>query len=394
MQTKFTLTETLPPYIFATMGGLKKEAAARGLEVIDFGLGSPDSAPPAHAIAKLIEVSQNTKLYGYSAVGGIEPLKQAVASYYKRRFDVDLDCKSEVIVTIGSKEGLTSLATAIADKDNYLVVPNPCYPIHTFAFVIAKSNVAYINATKGSEFLVQFKEFIEKTEKKPVAVIVNYPSNPTSELVGLDFYEELVAFCTRHQIYIISDAVYSEIYFDDNFKPASILQVKGAKDIAIEFYSMSKSYSLAGARIGFALGNPTLVAAMHKLKSYLDYSQFEPMQVAACEALSEKSDDYLVALRMKYKNRAELLVKLLDEELSWKASVPKGSMYIWTKIPQQFSHMNSFDFCKKLLAETGVALSPGSGFGANGEGFVRFSLIRELEEMRKAVTKMRPFFAK
>jgi len=394
MQNEFYLTKKLPPYIFEAIHNLKKEVALRGVEIIDFGMGNPDSAPPQHSMQRLQELSSNSKLYGYSVVGGIDPLKKALCEYYKRRFGVDIDHQSEAIVTMGAKEGMTSLATAISDEHSYIAVASPSYPIHTFAFIIAKSNVLHINAIKSSDFLQQFKAHVESSHRKPVAVIVNYPCNPTSEIVNLDFYEELVSFCRSHKIYIISDIAYAEIYYDEKIhKPCSVLQIKGAKDVAIEFSSISKSYSLAGARIGFAAGNKTLINALYKIKSYLDYGSFEPMQIVAAEAMSEKSDQYLIELRAKYKRRAEFMVKILREELSWNVAMPKAGMFIWTALPSKFSHLTSFEFCKKLLEETGVSLSAGSGFGSNGEGFIRFSLIHDEEVMRKAVAKMKVFLA-
>lgn len=394
MQNKFYLTEKLPPYIFEAIHNLKKEVAALGVEIIDFGMGNPDSAPPQHSMDKLAELSQNPKLYGYSIVGGIDVLKREFCNYYKRRFDVDLDPQTEAIVTIGAKEGLTSLATAIADKSNYIMVPSPSYPIHTFAFVISKSNVVHVNAIKSADFLRQFKNHVETAPTKPLAVIVNYPCNPTSEVVGLDFYEELVAFCKHHQIYIISDIAYAEIYYDEAiYKPCSVLQVKGAKDIAIEFSSVSKSYSLAGTRTGFAAGNKTLIDALYKIKSYLDYGSFDITQMVAADALTIKSEQYLVELRAKYKRRVEFMVKLLAQELDWHVEMPKAGMFIWAKMPPQFELMKSFDFCKQLLLETGVALSAGSGFGENGEGFVRFSLIHDEDVIVRAVALMKGFFA-
>ncbi len=393
MQNKFYLTQKLPPYIFEAIHNLKKEVAARGVEIIDFGMGNPDLAPPMHAMEKLQELSRDPKLYGYSVVGGIDHLKKALCEYYARRFGVEIDAKSEAIVTMGAKEGMTSLATAISDEHSYIAVANPSYPIHTFAFIISKSNVLHINAIASSDFLRQFKNHVETAHRKPAAVIVNYPCNPTSEIVGLDFYEELVSFCRAHKIYIISDIAYAEIFYDEKIhKPCSILQIKGAKDVAIEFSSVSKSYSLAGARIGFAVGNKTLINALYKIKSYLDYGSFEPLQIVAADVLSEKSDQYLIELRAKYKRRAEFMVKILREELAWNVAMPKAGMFIWTKLPSQFSHMTSFEFCKKLLEETGVALSAGSGFGANGEGFVRFSLIHDEEKVRAAAAKMKKFF--
>lgn len=396
MQKNFYLTEKLPPYIFAAMYKLKTDAAAKGVEIIDFGMGNPDSAPPKFVMEKLSELARDSQLFGYSVTGGIEILKKALCDYYARRFGVELDYKSESLVTIGAKEGIASLATAISDSDNYIVVPSPAYPIHTFAFQIAKGNLLQIPAINSTDFLRDFKklvaEKIAKNEKKPMAVIVSYPCNPTTEIVGLDFYQELVDFCLMHKIYIISDIAYCELYFDEKDKPHSILEIKGAKDIAIEFTSVSKSYSMAGARVGFAVGNQNLIAALYKIKSYLDYGSFNPLQIVAVEALSEKSDDYLSELRQKYKSRGEFLIATFARELNWVIEKPKASMFVWTKLPQQFSHLTSFDFCKKMIEEAGIVMSPGSSFGDNGEGFVRLSLIHNEENIKRAAAKLRQVF--
>ncbi len=397
MQEKFYLTETLPPYIFAEIYKLKQEALANGISIIDFGMGNPDSAPPKHVMEKLSELAHNDKLYGYSTVGGVDALKKALAEYYQRRFAVKLDQKTECLVTIGAKEGIASLATALSSPNDYFVVANPGYPIHTFAFVIAKSNLMPIAAIDPKDFLVKFKELIAKINaekgKKPLAVIVNYPSNPTSQTVELDFYKEIVEFCTKEKIYIISDIAYSEIYFNENEKPRSILEVPGAKNIAVEFSSVSKSFSMAGCRVGFAAGNPVLINALYKIKSYLDYGSFEPLQLAAIDALSDKSEEYLKNLRQKYLNRGKFLIELLDKELGWKVQMPKAGMFLWAKIPdslyEKTKTKNAFDFCKTLIVKVGVALSAGSSFGSNGEGYVRFSLIREEEEMIEAVKRIK-----
>lgn len=397
MQEKFYLTEKLPPYIFAEIYKLKQEAIANGIDIIDFGMGNPDSAPPKHVMDKLSEISQNPKLYGYSTVGGIDALKQSHANYYKRRFNVDLDPKSECLVTIGAKEGIASLATALSSADDYFAVSNPGYPIHTFAFVIAKSNLLPIAAIAPEDFLAKFKELIAKINsekgKKPLAVIVNYPGNPTSQTVDKSFYQEIVDFCKKEQIYIISDLAYCEIYFDENKKPSSILEIEGAKDIAIEFSSVSKSFSMAGCRVGFAAGNPVLIKSLYKIKSYLDYGSFEPLQLAAVDALSDKSNEYLKDLRAKYFRRAKFLIALLEKELNWKVQMPEAGMFLWAKIPQnlydQTKTNNAFDFCKTLILKIGVALSAGSSFGSNGENYVRFSLIRDEEEMINAVQRIK-----
>lgn len=393
MQNQFYLTEKLPPYIFAAMYKLKTDAAARGVEIIDFGMGTPDSPPPQFVLDRLSELSRDGSLFAYSVTGGIQILREAICDYYQRRFGVALDSKSEALVTIGAKEGIASLATAISSPDNYFVVPSPAYPIHTFAFSLAKSNVVHLPVIKASDFLRDFKKFVEekvaKGEPKPLAVIVNYPCNPTTEIVGLDFYQEMVAFCKQHKIYIISDIAYCELYFDEKDKPHSILEVEGAKDIAIEFSSVSKSYSMPGCRVGFAVGNATLIDALYRIKSYLDYGSFNPLQMVAVDALSEKSDEYLKNLRALYKKRGEFLCEILEEELGWKVEKPKASMFIWTRLPQKFSHLTSFEFCKKMIEEAGVVMTPGSSFGANGEGFVRFSLIRNEEETKKAVAALK-----
>lgn len=393
MSDQFYLTKKLPAYIFASIYKLKQEAIASGIEIIDFGMGNPDSAPPKHVMDKLSELAHNPKLYGYSTVGGVDILKKSLVEYYSRRFGVDLDYKTETLVTIGAKEGIASLATAIASPDDYIAVANPGYPIHTFAFVIAKGNLMAIDAIKPTDFLAKFKQKVENSTKKPVAVIVNYPSNPTAQIVDLNFYQELVDFCLKHKIYIISDIAYSEIYFDEKNKPHSILEIKSAKDIAIEFSSVSKSFSMAGCRVGFAAGNSTLIAALYKIKSYLDYGSFEPLQLAAADALSPKSDQYLADLRKKYFSRGQFLTDLLAKELSWEVEMPKAGMFLWAKIPAQLFDKtktdNSFDFCATLIRKVGVALSAGSSFGNNGEGYVRFSLIREESEMMEAIKRIK-----
>ena len=390
--SKFFLTEKLPPYIFASIYQLKQQAVESGLNIIDFGMGNPDSAPPIHVMNELAELSKNPQLYGYSVTGGIEILKKAICDYYQRRFNVELDYKTQSLVTIGAKEGIASLATAISDNNNYICVPSPSYPIHTFAFIISKSNIVHINALTAPEFLKNFIHHVENSAKKPQAVIISYPCNPTTQIADISFYEEIVSFCRKHQIYIISDIAYCELYFDEKSKPNSVLEVKGADEIAIEFSSVSKSYSMAGARVGFAVGNKTLISALYKIKSYLDYGSFSPLQMVSASALSKKSDDYLINLRQLYKKRADYFIKKFVQELNWRIEEPKASMFIWTKIPHQFSHLSSFDFCKKMILETGVAMSPGSSFGDNGEGFVRFSMIRNENEIDEAILRLKKVF--
>lgn len=388
MTDKFYLTKKLPPYIFAAINEVKAEAVKKGIDLIDFGMGNPDSAPPEHVIKYLNKLTQQPSLYGYSTVGGIENLRKAICAYYKRVFSVNLDYKTESLVTIGSKEGISSLATAISDEKSHICIASPSYPIHTFAFTIARSNTYHINAVSAEGFLQSFKEHVAKNKNKVKAVIVNYPSNPTAEIVDLAFYKDLVAFCKKNKIFIISDIAYAELYFDPKNKPPSILQVKGAKDIAIEFYSTSKSYSMAGCRVGFALGNKDLISALFKIKCYLDYGSFEPLQLAAVEALSTKSDDYLDSLRKLYDDRGHYFIKKAQEILDWKIPKSKASMFLWTKLPQKFRHMSSYDFCQKLIIRTGVVFCPGSSFGENGEGYIRISLIHNNEKVDQALNKV------
>ncbi len=392
MQNKFFLTEKLPQYIFAKLSELKLEAKNKGLEIIDFGMGNPDLTPPNHVIEKLSKLTLDSGLFGYSTSGGILELKQAFCAYYKRRFNVRLDSLSESLVTIGAKEGIASLASAIADCDNYICIATPAYPIHNFAYKIARSNVVEIAAICPYDYLKKFKDFVIKAQKKPQAIIVSYPANPTGEIVDLAFYQDLVDFCKANEIFIISDLAYCEIYFDEKDKPHSILEIEGAKDIAIEFSSLSKSFSMPGCRVGFAAGNKTLIAALAKIKSFLDYGSFTPIQLAAIDALSEKSGEYLQNLRKTYKERANFTVDILSKTLAWNIEKPKASMFIWTKLPENFSHLSSMQFCEKLIKECGVAFTPGSAFGDNGEGFVRISLIQSEENVKKAAQKLREIF--
>ena len=392
MSKKFFLTEKLPPYVFASIYQLKQQAIQNGLSIIDFGMGNPDGSPPQHVMNELAQLASNPKLYGYSVTGGIEDLKKAVCEYYQRRFNVSLNYKSEALVTIGSKEGIASLALAIADDKNYICVPSPSYPIHVFAFIIARGSIKEITAQNSSEFLKNFINLVESSDKKPAAVIISYPCNPTTETVDMAFYQEIVDFCRKHQIYIISDIAYCEIYFDDKNKPHSILEVKNASDIAIEFSSVSKSYCLAGTRIGFAVGNQDLISALAKIKSYLDYGSFAPLQLIAKSALSSDSDEYLKNLRNTYFKRSQYFVKKFADELNWHVAMPKASMFIWTKLPKQFSHLTSFEFCQKMILEAGVAISPGSSFGKSGEGYVRFSMIRNDDEINEACQRLKKIF--
>ncbi len=377
--------------MFAEVNRVKAEARAKGDDIIDLGMGNPDSNAPDYVTKKLIETLNKPKTHGYSVSRGVKGLRQAQANYYKRRFNVDLDYDKEVIATIGSKEGLSSLAFAITGPDDYIIVPSPCYPIHTYGFILADSNVVRIPNNPHNDFIASFKKIVESSKKKPMAVVLNYPCNPTAEVVGLEFYEEMVRLCKGYGIYIISDLAYAEIYFDGN-PPPSILQVEGAKDIAIEFTSLSKTFSMAGWRVGFAAGNPDLIAAMTQIKSYLDYGIFTPIQVAATAAINGP-EKYIDEMRTLYKERRDILVEGLHEA-GWNVTCPTASMFIWTEIPEQYKHLGSLEFSKLLLKEARVAVAPGVGFGEEGENYVRIALVENKHRIRQAVKNIKKFLQK
>ncbi|MDB2415145.1 LL-diaminopimelate aminotransferase [Rickettsiales bacterium] len=390
MEEEFYRIKRLPPYVFAEVNKMKAAARAKGEDIIDLGMGNPDSPTPQHIIDKLIETVKNPRTHGYSTSRGIPGLRKALAKYYKRRFGVDLDPEKEAIVTLGSKEGLASLATAITKPGDVVMVPCPGYPIHTYGFIIAGASVWSLPNFINEEGLIdQIKDAVENCSPKPVALVLNFPGNPTSEVVGLEFYQKVVDFCKEKGIYIISDIAYSEIYFDDDNPPPSILQVKGAKDIAIEFTSVSKTYSMAGWRVGFAAGCPKLIAALTHIKSYVDYGSFTPIQVAAAAALN--GDQSCVdEVRAVYKERRDVMVKGLHAA-GWDVPVPSASMFIWAPIPDKFKDMGSLEFSKLLLKEAGVAVAPGIGFGKNGEGYVRIAMVENVHRIRQACKNIKKF---
>jgi alanine-synthesizing transaminase len=390
MQEEFYRIGRLPPYVFAEVNKLKAQARAQGKDIIDFGMGNPDSKPPAHVLEKIRETLKDPKAHRYSMSRGIHGLRKANAAYYKRRFGVDLDPDTEVVVTIGSKEGLANLAQAITGPGDCFIVPDPSYPIHMWGFVIAGGNVISIPNVTGPEFFVNLKKAIETAPKKPLAIIVNYPCNPTAYTVDLKFYEELVDICKHYGIYIISDLAYNEIYFENN-PPPSILQVKGAKDIAIEFTTVSKTYSMAGWRIGFAAGNKTLISALTKIKSYLDYGTFLPVQVAAAAAMNGPQD-YVEKLRGLYKERRDILCKGL-KQAGWDVTIPDASMFVWAKLPETYAHLGCMEFSKILINEADVAVAPGVGFGPGGEGYVRIALVENKQRIRQATRNIKDVFA-
>lgn len=385
---EFYRINRLPPYVFAEVNKLKAQLRAGGKDIIDLGMGNPDSPTPKHIVDKLISVAQDETAHGYSVSRGIQGLRKAQAAYYKRRFDVDLDPDTEVIATIGSKEGLSNLIQAITGPSDMVLVPNPSYPIHAYGAVIAGASVRYMPKIEGMAFHEQLERAIRHIAPKPVALIVNYPSNPTSETVDLAFYEKVVEICRAHGVYVISDLAYCEIYFDGN-PPPSILQVKDAKDIAIEFTTLSKTYSMAGWRVGFAAGNPRLIHALTRIKSYLDYGMFTPIQVAATAALNGPQE-CVEEVRQLYKERRDVLVKGLHEA-GWMVPVPSASMFIWAPLPDAYKHIGSLAFAKLLMEEAGVAVAPGVGFGEYGDTHVRIALVENKQRLRQAVRGIKQF---
>lgn len=377
----------LPPYVFAEVNRLKAKARSIGEDIIDLGMGNPDSPTPPHIVEKLIETVKAPRVHGYSMSRGIPGLRKALSGYYNRRFNVDIDPETEALVTLGSKEGLASLATAITGSGEAILVPSPNYPIHTYGFVIAGADVRHFPFGPGYDFITELKEAIRTSPKKPLAVVVNFPCNPTAEVKDLAFYEELVDVCKYHGIYILSDLAYCDIYFDD--APPSILQVKGAKDIAVEFTTVSKTYSMAGWRIGFMVGNKTLIAATTKIKSYLDYGAFTPVQVAAATALNGPQD-CVDEFRKLYKERRDVLVKGL-REAGWNVPMPSASMFVWAPLPEQFKALGSLEFSKRLLQNASVAVSPGVGFGEYGEGYVRIAMVENKHRIRQAVRNIKHY---
>ncbi len=388
MDKEFYRTRRLPPYVFAEVNAMKAKARAAGEDIIDFGMGNPDSGTPKHIVDKLTETVQNPKTHRYSASKGIPGLRKAVSAYYERRFNVDIDPETETIVTLGSKEGLANLAMAITSPGDVILVPNPSYPIHQFGFIIAGAAVRNIPIKPDETFFTSLQHAVIHSVPKPTAIVLNYPNNPTAECVDLDFYEQVVDFCKFHNIYILSDIAYAEIYFTET-PPPSILQVKGAKDISVEFYSLSKTYSMPGWRIGFASGNKELVAALTRIKSYLDYGAFTPIQVAAAAALNGPQD-CIDEFRSLYRERRDILVDGLAAA-GWDIPSPPATMFAWAPLPKGFEDLGSMEFSKLLLKEAQVAVAPGVGFGEHGDGHVRFGLVENNHRSRQALRNIKAF---
>lgn len=387
--SQFSRIKRLPPYVFATLTQLKAEARARGEDIIDFGMGNPDQPTPQHIVDKLIETAQRPDTHRYSMSKGIPRLRRAMAGWYQRNYDVSLDPEKQIITTIGSKEGLAHLALAISEPGDTIIVPDPAYPIHTYGFVIAGANVKQVPLTNETQFLKDIEEAIQQTWPKPKALVINFPANPSTHCVELEFFEQVVALAKRHEIWVIHDLAYADIVFD-GYKAPSILQVPGAIDLAIETYSLSKSYNMPGWRVGFACGNEELVSALARIKSYLDYGTFTPIQVAAITAL-EGPDDCVKEISKMYEERRDLLCEGL-QEMGWEVEKPKATMFVWAPIPPAYRHLGSLEFSKYLLKEAFVAVSPGIGFGQQGDGFVRFGLIENKQRIRQALRNLKQLF--
>jgi len=388
MSEEFYRIKRLPPYVIAEVNAMRAAARARGEDIIDLGMGNPDLPPPPHVIDKLCEVARKPDAHGYSASKGIAGLRRAQAGYYGRRFGVDLDPENEVVVTLGSKEGLANLAQAITAPGDVVLAPNPSYPIHTFGFIIAGATIRSVPTTPDERYWESLDRAMKFTVPKPSVLVVGYPSNPTAEVVDLAFYERLVAFAKEHGIWVLSDLAYSELYYDDCPTP-SILQVPGAKDVAVEFTSMSKTYSMAGWRMGFAVGNRTLIAALTRVKSYLDYGAFTPIQAAAVAAINGPQD-IVENNRQLYKRRRDVMVESFARA-GWDIPSPRASMFAWAPLPPAVAHLGSLEFSKQLLTHAGVAVAPGVGYGEDGEGHVRIAMVENEQRIRQAARNVRRY---
>jgi alanine-synthesizing transaminase len=388
---EFPRIKRLPPYVFNVTGELKLAARRRGEDIIDFSMGNPDQPTPRHIVDKLIESVQRPDTHRYSVSKGIPRLRRAICNWYKARYDVELDPDSEAIVTIGSKEGIAHLTLATLDTGDIVLVPNPSYPIHIYGPVIAGADIRHVPMHAGVDFFESLERAIKDSYPKPKMLIVNFPSNPTTQCVELSFFERLVAIAREHHIYVVHDLAYADIVFD-GYQAPSIMQVPGARDIAVEFFTMSKSYNMAGWRVGFMVGNRELVTALARMKSYHDYGMFTPIQVASIIAL-EGPQDCVETVRVLYQGRRDVLCSGLDA-IGWKVERPRATMYIWAPVPEQYKNMGSLEFSKKLLADARVAVSPGTGFGHYGDDHVRFALIENEARTRQALRGIREMFRK
>lgn len=388
MNNDFHRIRRLPPYVFEEVNRLKAKLRAEGVDIIDFGMGNPDMPTPRHIVDKLIETVKRPKTHGYSASKGIAGLRRAMAAYYDRRFGVNLNPDTEVVVTLGSKEGFANLAQALTAPGDVIICPNPAYPIHAYGFIMAGGVIRHVPALTPEEYLSGISRAVKHSAPPPSVLILSYPSNPTAQWVDLDFYKDAVALAKKHDMLVLSDIAYSEIYFEDN-PPPSLLQVEGAKDIAVEVNSLSKTYAMAGWRVGMVVGNARMCAALARVKSYLDYGAFTPIQVAATAALNGPQD-CVAAIRQTYKSRRDVLVQSMGRA-GWQIPAPPASMFAWAPIPEAYREAGSMLFSKLLIEEAGVAVAPGVGFGEYGEGFVRIGLVENEHRIRQAARNVKKF---
>ena len=386
---RFARIDRLPPYVFNITAELKMAARRRGEDIIDFSMGNPDGATPPHIVEKLVQVAQREDTHGYSTSRGIPRLRRAISRWYKDRYDVEIDPESEAIVTIGSKEGLAHLMLATLDRGDTVLVPDPSYPIHIYGAVIAGADIRSVPMAPGVDFFAELEKTIRGSYPKPKMIVIGFPSNPTAQCVELDFFERVIALAKKHDIFVVHDLAYADIVFD-GWKAPSIMQVPGAKDIAVEFFTLSKSYNMAGWRIGFMVGNPDLVAALARIKSYHDYGTFTPLQIAAIAAL-EGDQQCVKDIAATYQKRRDVLYKGLMEA-GWQVDLPKASMYIWARIPEHYRELGSLAFANLLLDKAKVSVSPGVGFGDYGDEYVRFALIENESRIRQAIRGIKAMF--
>tara|TARA_R100000005_G_scaffold96520_1_gene84148 strand:+ start:9227 stop:10435 length:1209 start_codon:yes stop_codon:yes gene_type:complete len=390
MDPDFHRIKRLPPYVFEEVNRMKAAARAAGADIIDLGMGNPDCPTPQHIVDKMVETVRDGRTHRYSTSRGIPGLRRANAAYYKRRFGVDIDPETETIATLGSKEGLANLAMAITTPGDVILSPNPSYPIHPYGFIIAGAVVRHFEVGPGIDFFAALERAVRHCIPAPTCLILNFPSNPTAMTVDLDFYKEVVRFAKEHNMYVLSDLAYAEIYFGD-VPPPSILQVEGARDIAVEFTSLSKTYSMPGWRIGFATGNKRLVGALTRIKSYLDYGAFTPIQVAATAALNGPQD-CVEEFRKLYKQRRDVMISSFAAA-GWHIPSPEATMFAWAPIPEPFRHLGSLEFSKLLLSEANVAVAPGLGFGEHGDSFVRIAMVENEQRIRQAARNVKKFMS-
>jgi alanine-synthesizing transaminase len=388
---EFSLIRRLPPYVFNIVNELKTKARARGEDIIDLGMGNPDQATPDHIVGKLIEAAHDPRAHRYSASAGIPKLRVAVCDWYKRKYDVDLDPESEAVVTIGSKEGISHLMLSILSPGDTVIVPNPAYPIHIYSVIISRGDVQSVPLSNGTELVESIEKAVKEMWPKPKVLMISFPNNPTTETVNLEFFKSIYELAKESGLIVVHDLAYAELCFD-GYEAPSFLQIPGAKEVGVEFYSLSKSYNMPGWRIGFMVGNPNIVSALKRIKSYMDYGIFTPVQVAGIAALNGPQD-CVDEIRDLYKLRRDRLVEGLGRA-GWQIPKPKGTMFVWAEIPEEFKNMGSLEFSKKLIEEAKVAVSPGIGFGNYGEGFVRLALVENEMRIMQAVRGIRKFLNK